>query len=181
MPGVRSHSAALLLLTMIGPSQLTAQSTPFSCADTVQQALGGFAGSWKVEAIFRAGEGWDSTNATSRFTPDLNGCLLREDYRGTRYGEPYQFLALWGANGMPDGRIQRFFSHSQHGILGVASGGFQGDTLILDDNIRLNGNPVLQQYRFTRPDSRMFSQVNRRSTDGGASWIVTLRATYRRP
>jgi hypothetical protein len=105
---------------------------------------------------------------------------LREDYQGTRYGEPYDFLALWGANGQPENRIQRFFSHSLHGIFGLASGGFKGDTLVLNESITVNNQPLLLQYRFTRPVDGGFSQLNRRSTDGGANWIVTLRATYRR-
>jgi hypothetical protein len=173
--------ALLLAIAVAGPAVSPAQSPPFSCADTVRAALGGFEGNWRVEATFRAGEsGWDSTRATSTFTADLSGCLLREDYRGTRYGQRYDFIALWGANGMPDARVQRFFSHSQHGIMGLAAGGFQGDTLVLNDNITLNGIQVLQQYRFTRPSAGRFQQLNRRSNDGGSTWIVTQRASYRR-
>ena len=151
--------ARLLILTLlIGAaaqgtgSTLVAQSVPFSCADTVQRTLGMFRGAWQVQAIFRNGEtGWDTTKAMSTFTPDLHACVLREDYKGTRYGEPYDFLALWGANGQPENRIQRFFSHSLHGIFGLASGGFQGDTLVLNENITVNNQPLLLQYRFTRP------------------------------
>lgn len=75
-------------------------------------------------------------------------------------------------------RIQRFFAHSLHGISGLAAGGFQGDTLVLDDNIILQGHPLLQQYRFTRPSEGQFTQLNRRSIDNGATWVVTLRATF---
>lgn len=176
---MRFRIVALLLIGASTPA--LAQTSPFSCADTVRVALHELEGNWRVDAIFRAGEGsWDTTKATSRFTSDLDGCLLREDYHGTRYGERYDFLALWGANGMPEARIQRFFSHSQHGVMGLAAGGFQGDTLVLNDNLTLNGSRVLQQYRFTRPSAEGFTQVNRRSTDDGASWIVTLRANYRR-
>jgi hypothetical protein len=72
------------------------------------------------------------------------------------------------------------FAHSLHGIFGLAAGGFQGDPLVLDDNITVEGRPVRQQYRFSRPSAAQFTQLNRRSTDNGATWVETLRATYQR-
>jgi hypothetical protein len=89
----------LSLLAAAGPVRTTgAQSPPpFSCADTVQRALSEFRGKWRVRALFRTGPGsWDTTRAVSVFGPVLNGCILQEEYRGTRYGEPYEYLALWG-------------------------------------------------------------------------------------
>lgn len=95
-------------------------------------------------------------------------------------GEPYQYLALWGTYGPSGARIQQFFAHSLHGIFGLGAGGFQGSTLVLDDSVTVGGRPVVQQYRFTRPAGGRFAQANRRSIDNGATWIVTLRATFRR-
>jgi len=170
----------LLGLALALPRPAGAQAAD-GCADSVTGALGVLRGEWNVEALFRDGpDRWDSTRAVSTIKPDLNGCLLREDYRGTRYGEPYEFLVLWGANGLPAGRIQRFFSHSRHGILGLASGDFRGDTLVLEERLMLRGRPLIQQVLITRPTPEGFQQVNRRSTDDGATWTVTLRAVYRR-
>ncbi|MEZ4584873.1 MAG: hypothetical protein R2909_00525 [Gemmatimonadales bacterium] len=172
---------ALLLAVGLLPGRSAAAQTVDACADSVASALGALRGEWEVEAHFRDGpDRWDSTRAVSSIRPDLQGCLLREDYRGTRYGEPYAFLALWGANGLPDGRIQRFFSHSRHGILGLASGDFRGDTLVLEERLTLRGRPLIQQVLVTRLTAEGFRQVNRRSTDEGRSWTETLRAVYRR-
>jgi hypothetical protein len=153
----------------------------FSCADTVEAALGAYRGTWEVVALFRTGEGtWDTTQAMATFSPDLAGCVLRQDYRGRRYGERYEYLALWGANGFPEARIQRFFTHSLHGIFDLASGGFRGDTLVLESHLVVQGRPLIQQVRLGRPTAGGFTQTDRRSTDGGATWTETLRATYRR-
>ncbi len=176
------RAAAVLFLLHL-PSTAKAQATPppFSCADTVQAALGGFRGEWEVTALFRTGPGsWDSTAARASFTPDLEGCVLRQEYHGRRYGERYDYLALWGANGDAAGRIQRFFVHSLHGIFGLAAGSFHADTLLLEQRLTVQGRPLLQQSRFTRPGAEGFTQEDRRSTDDGVSWTVTLRAWYRR-
>lgn len=168
----------LLHLPAILPAQTAAPG--FSCPDTVRAALGGLFGEWEVTALFRTGPGsWDSTAARASFTPDLAGCVVRQEYHGRRYGERYDYLALWGANGDAPGRIQRFFVHSLHGIFGLAAGGFQGDTLLLEQRLTVQGRPLLQQSRFSRPTAEGFTQEDRRSTDDGVSWTVTLQARYR--
>jgi len=176
---VRRLLAPLLLVT--GASALAAQSAapPFSCADTLGASLGAFAGEWNVQALFRAGaSAVDTTSATASITTDLDGCLLREEYRGTRYREPYASLAYWGANGPDGARIQRIFAHAGHGILSLSSGGWVGDTLVLEDSFMLRGERVRQQVRVSRPARSGFTLVGRRSTDDGASWTVTLDARY---
>jgi len=171
---------SLTALCLAGPRSSVAQAA-FSCADTVEAALGAYRGTWQVVALFRTGSGtWDTTQATATFSPDLTGCVLRQDYRGRRYGEPYQYLALWGANGFPEARIQRFFAHSLHGIFDLAAGGFRGDTLLLESRLTVQGRPLVQQVRLTKPVAGTFTQTDRRSTDGGATWTETLRAAYRR-
>jgi len=172
----------VLLLASFTPAPGATQTTaPFSCADTVRAALGAWLGDWEVRALFRTGPGtWDSTVARASFTPELGGCVLREDYQGTRYGEPYRYLALWGANGFAGARIERFFVHSLHGILGLAHGSFVGDSLWLEERFVVGGRPLLEQDRYVRPRDGRFTQLSRRSVDGGASWTVTLQASFQR-
>jgi len=158
-----------------------AAQAPFNCADTVEATLGSYRGSWQVLALFRTGAGtWDTTQAIATFAPDLAGCIIRQDYRGQRYGERYDYLALWGANGFPQARIQRFFAHSLHGIFDLAAGAFRADTLLLESRLMVQGRPLIQQVRLTRPVAGVFTQTDRRSTDSGATWTETLHATYRR-
>jgi hypothetical protein len=179
----RTPLLVALLLGLVPRSRAVAQagSSPFSCADTVEAALGAFRGSWHVRALFRTGPGtWDTTEATSTFAPDLAGCVLRQDYRGRRYGEAYAYLAIWGANGSPEGRVQRFFTHSLHGLCDISAGMFHGDTLQLESRLTVQGRPLIEQTRITRPIDGQFFQTDGRSTDGGATWTETLRATYRR-
>ncbi|MGD8278264.1 MAG: hypothetical protein PVH00_09575 [Gemmatimonadota bacterium] len=161
------------------PAPVPAQVRSSACEDAVRERLGAFEGRWRVEAVFRAGESaWDSTTAVATITPELSGCLLREEYRGTRYGEPYAYIALWGANGLEDAPYQRTFAHSQHGLLTLRAGDFTGDTLVLRSTTLVRGQAILEEDRITRPTASRFTLINRRSTDDGATWTTTRRAVY---
>jgi len=111
--------------------------------------------------------------------PDFHGCLLREELDGTRYGEPYATLSLWGAVGL-HGAIQRTFVHSQHGLLGVHSGDRTPDGLVLRDSQVVRGTLVLLEHRFEPFIEDSMRYPSRRSTDHGATWRVASFADYRR-
>ena len=172
---------ALCAISLVASLTSTArgQGLRSTCADAVQEQFGGFLGSWRVETVFRAGDSaWDSTTATATITSELSGCLLREEYRGERSGEPYTYVALWGVNGLEPASYQRTFAHSQHGLLILREGGFVGDTLVLRSTTDVRGQAILEEDRITRPTSSGFALINRRSTDGGGLWITTRRSHY---
>ena len=130
---------ASISLTCLPVTTVIAQANPgtsvFSCADTTTNRLGFLVGEYEARAIFRAGPtSWDSTTAKVSITPDLNGCVIREQFRGTRYGSPYEYLAYWSAHGGPATPIQRSFVHSQHGLLSVSSGRVVADSIFLEDS-----------------------------------------------
>ncbi len=127
--------------------------------------------------------GWDTTSAQVHITPDLDGCLLREEYTGTRIGQPYQVLSLWGVHGMGAGaKVQRVTGHSQHGLLTLYAGEImgEGDSLVLEHSLTIRGSPVRFQHIFApfAADSMRFT--SRRSVDDGVTWRVTWFADYRR-
>jgi hypothetical protein len=74
------------------------RTTAGSAADSPEElrVLGFLVGEYTASAEFRTGPTtWDSTTATVTITRDLDGCVLREHFRGTRYGAPYESLATW--------------------------------------------------------------------------------------
>jgi hypothetical protein len=110
---------------------------------------------------------------------DFEGCLLRELFVGTRGGQPFHVLSLWGAVGL-HAPIQRSFVHSQHGLLGLFSGRSEPDGLVLRDSQVVNGQMVYFEHRFQPfpADSMRFTSL--RSTDRGRTWLTTWYADYRR-
>jgi hypothetical protein len=108
--------------------------------------------------------------------------VLREHFRGKRYGSPYEYLAYWGANGDPAEPIQRSFVHSQHGLIGVSSGRFVGDSIFLEDSALVRQRWIYQRLVLWRePGSAGNLQSEaRRSEDARATWFVTQRTSYAR-
>jgi hypothetical protein len=125
---------------------------------------------------------WDSTTATVTVTRDLDGCVLREHFRGTRYGAPYEYLALWSANGGASAPVQRFFVHSQHGILVLSNGRRSGDSLVVGDSVFVRGRWIYQETVLWREhaDVTVLLSESRRSEDGRATWFPTQRMRYER-
>ena len=174
----RAAGCGIVALVWAPVSAVAQQSQP-DCSGTVAAQFGGYLGRWRVESQFRGANGqWEGSTAVATMTAELSGCLLREEYSGSRFGEPYAYVALWGANGLAPTEYQRTFAHSQHGLLTLRQGRFVGDTLVLRSTTRVRGTDVMEEDRITRPTSSTFVLTNRRSTDGGASWTMTRRSEY---
>ena len=182
----REHAVLLALIaTMafaIGPVHAQDAAPVPTCADSVRSALGTLVGHWQLRSVFRTrAGGWDTTGAQVHIAPDLDGCLLRETYIGTRLGQPYEVLSLWSAHGMSAGAaIQRVTGHSQHGLLALYAGEIIGDSLVLAHSQTVRGQPVLFHHIFSPFGADSMRFTSRRSTDDGATWRITWLADYRR-
>ena len=183
----RPHLIVAAAALTLGASRLAAQAaarpSAYSCADTTARVLGFLVGEYDARAAFRAGpSAWDSTTAAVSITRDLGGCVLREHFRGRRYGAPYEYLAVWSAHGGASTPVERFFVHSQHGVLGLSSGRRSGDSLVVGDSVFVRGRWVQQEVALWRGDAagNVLLSESRRSEDGRATWFLTQRVRYER-
>jgi hypothetical protein len=173
----------LLCCALLVPSDICIGQviTHDSCVDSTRRVLGPFAGEYDVRAAFRNGPArWDSSAAHSRFAWEFGGCLMREDFSGSRFDEPYQYIAIWGTSGVAPQRVQRIFVHSQHGLLGLSEGGWNaaGDSLIVEDSAFIRGQWIRQRNVLSRPREGSFVSQSWRSEDEGHTWFLTQRAQY---
>ena len=153
---------------------------PFNCRDATSRMIGFMMGEYSVRAVFRAGAAaWDSSIAVVTITPDLGGCVLREHFRGTRYGAPYESVALWGVHGDSVSPVQRTFVHSQHGLLSISQGQIVADTVILEDSAFVRGKWIYQRTLVWRDQNRELRNEGRRSEDMRATWFVTQRFHFK--
>ena len=162
-------------------AQSAVAGAPFSCADTTARVLGFLVGAYDAQVVFRAGPtAWDSSRATITIVPDLGGCVIREHFRGTRHGAPYEALTVWSAHGGAAAPIQRTFVHSQHGIIGLSAGRVVGDSLVVDDSVFVRQRWVHQRLVLWREggSANRLRSEGRRSEDGRATWFVTQRTRY---
>ena len=154
-----------------------------ACEPTMKEMifLAALAGEWEVDAEFRAGETFESSTGHASIRRDLDGCIFVQRFEGSRWGKPYAFLAILGANsGDAASPIQEVFVHSQHGILSLSSGRIAGGELTVEDAPVVRGQVVLQRHVYFDVTPQSFRAESRRSTDHGTTWIVTSRAKYRR-
>ena len=173
--------ASVLFWGLSSAAGAATNTAPSDCAAKDIAFLSSLAGEWNVDAEFRAGESWERSLGRATFAPDLGGCVLVERYEGTRFGKPYAFLAILGANGGdPEKPIQEVFVHSQHGILSLSSGRIDGGELVVEDAPTVRGQVVLIRHVYFDVSPGRFRYENRRSTDRGASWLVTMKSLYRR-
>jgi len=169
-------TVALVSSTPWSPIGVQGAAPAFSCADSVRLKLGPLVGRWEVQAIFRQGPtAWDSTSAIVTIAPDLNGCVLREHFIGRRWGNPYEYLALWGVNGDAARPIQRTFVHSQHGYLGLSAGSFHGDTLVLHERTDIGPMTVLEEAMMKLRSILLAVLFLPQSGSVAAQWSPSLR------
>ena len=168
--------SVLLAAALLPPP---AAPPPPDCVARDTALLQSLVGDWEVEMEFRTGDEWERAPGRASVRPELSGCVLVERYTGTRQGAPYEFLALLGANGMGD-PIQEVFVHSQHGILSLSSGKVTGGGLVVEDAPIVDGKVVRLRHTYSDVTAEGFRYESSRSTDGGASWRVTVRGKYRR-
>lgn len=177
-----------LVLAFTAPAVLDAQPAAAprasACADTTRLVLGRLIGSYRAQIWFRTGSAaGDTSTARVTIRPVLDGCILEERLVGRRYGNPYSYLAWWGAHGGSARPVQRVFVHSQHGILGISAGGWSADSLVLEDSASVRGRWIYERLVLV-PSSNGFAggfgSAQLRSEDGRQSWFVTQRTLYLR-
>lgn len=170
--------ALSLLLLQLGTAP--PPPTPGPCAAKENAFLRSLVGEWDVDAEFRAGaDGWEKAAGRASIASELEGCVLVQHYRGTRGGDRWEFLAVLGASGT-DRPIQELFVHSQHGVMSLSAGAISGGTLTVEDRPTVKGAVVRIQHVYSNAGPGGFRYESRRSTDGGRTWAVAWRATYRK-
>jgi len=150
-----------------------------ACSITAASALPELTGTWQVLVISGMDRPRpDSALARSVITPELQGCLLREQLRmltGT-----YEEMILWGVNGADRG-IQRVLTHSQHGRLGLYDGRRTGDTVALRQQpIPGQASSIVVEHRVVFRDHDHFSIASLLSNDGGQTWQMLSQRDYQR-
>ena len=173
IPGYFSFSQAAV-------SFPTHQNNTPPCYHKEREAIDFLTGDWNVESSVRSGDGtWEQTSATSQIKPDLSGCLLNERFTGTRGGHAFSALALMSFNNTSK-KLQRVWSDSEHGLLVMYEGNRNGNEIIMETEILLDGKTVKLRNAYLGISENAFSLESARSTDGGKTWITVTRLRYKR-
>ncbi|HEV7643203.1 MAG TPA: DUF1579 family protein [Pyrinomonadaceae bacterium] len=169
----------IVLAIVLSASSAFSQNTA-PCYHQEFEALRFLEGNWEVESNTKSGDGkWEKTKAVSQIGPELSGCLLKEQFSGSRSGRPFNILALIAYNGTSK-KMQRAWSDSEHGLLILYDGEKTGDQMILTTAIDLDGKKVLLRIAYTEIKNDSFKVESGRSHDEGKTWITTSTLLYKR-
>lgn len=176
LPLVTALAVALLAASVVTPHAQTEEGPP--CWHPEFDAFSFLKGEWRVRYEDRLGDGtWEKGDARSWIMPDFDGCLLVERYGGSRAGKPFAGRAFYGFNSV-NGRLQRMWSDSEHGMLTTYEGVLAGHEIVLDYRMVLRGQPVILRDVFLAMSADSFKVENRRSNDDGKTWLVTSKLVY---
>ncbi|WP_456459486.1 DUF1579 family protein [Reichenbachiella sp.] len=155
------------------------QSINYPCQYTGNQMLVKLIGTWKVEAKDRVSPGIYENNAgVSVISTGLNGCSIKESYKGVFKGKLYAVEASFYMKDSME--LQRVYYDSEHSNVMVMEGvinegGFElywvGDLAKKKMQVRFN-------LEFKTPD--VFEWTTHLSTDYGESWQMTHYWKYTR-
>ncbi len=169
---------ALLLVTTVSIAQSQEPQPP--CWHAEFDAFTPLIGEWTVRAENRLPDGkWEASDARCWITREFKGCMLREHYSGKRLGMPFEARGLYGFNNA-NGKLQRVWVDSEHGMLAVHEGSKVGDTVVLDYEMMLRGYKVILRDVFSGMTSDAFRLERSRSNDQGKTWDVTSKLVFTR-
>ena len=104
---------------------------------------------------------------------------MSERFTGTRAGHPFSAIAMMGFNST-SGKLQRMWSDSEHGLLIIYEGKRNGDEMILETEVSLDGRKVKLRNSYLALTSNSFRLESARSVDDGKTWITVTKLQYRR-
>ena len=168
------------LLIAITPVLASGQNQA-SCASTEAQKLNFLLGEWKVSSRFRLSkqpEQWEETQASSKITFLFEGCLLVEQFEGTRQRHPFKATASYAYDRNAK-KYQWVGADSEHGVLTLYTGSLNGNDLMLESKVEISGQTVLLRRVWTQLASGGFSVQSQRSNDAGRTWDTAWHLTYR--
>jgi len=140
------------------------------------------AGDWTVRTKTRlsANGPWEESVANAQIKRDMNGCLLAENFAGTRQGKAFLSRSLFAWNDNTK-KLQQVFSDSEHGPLIFYEGVKSGPEILVDlDWKRPDGQIIRLRRAYFDLTKDSFKSESRRSLDGGKTWDTTGKADYSR-
>lgn len=168
--GYAGRVAALsVALSPLLASAQEAGDAPAPCATEEYRQFDFWAGSWEVTTP----DG--NVAGTNTIEPILGGCVLRENWRGTRgmtgtsYNTYDPHAGTWHQTWVDD----------RGGFL-LLTGGLEAGSMILQGEMVDDEGPIRNRITWTPESGGEVRQLWEASRDGGGTWTVVFDGRYRR-
>lgn len=181
MEYIRKYTILLIFtgFLLFSPHKTAAQQPGFSCANEGNALLSKLTGTWNVVTKDRTSPGdYETNTGRSVITPAIEGCGIRESFRGTFKGKQYaREVNIMTKTPLT---VEMTAADSEHGTFSLYKGTINGDKMTVfwyrDEKVKR----LQSKYILTVSDERHFEFSSYLSTDHGATWALTHERNYSR-
>ena len=168
-----------VLLLMSDITKLNAQESDFTCKNRANEFLEKLIGTWEVNTKDRTSPGSYETNSgISVITSSIEGCGIKESFRGTFRGKPYGREVMIIGNDTSS--IEMVALDSEHNSFSLLSGNIVESTLIVYWYRDPENKKLQSKYILTSENPEQFEFSSYLSTDYGDTWALTHERKYSR-
>ena len=168
----------LFLITLIFfYSNSFAQEGIYSCENSAYNYLEKIVGTWDVKTKDRISPGIYETNSgISNITTLINGCSIKESFRGTYKNKNYAREVL--ITGRDSTEIQMSVLDSEHNKFSILNGNLENDQVIVYWFSNEEQKKLQSKYILTIFTPYKFEFSSYLSTDYGKNWALTHQRIY---
>lgn len=155
------------------------QDQNYTCDNAVYETLSKKIGVWHVKTKDRISPGvYETNNGISNITSLINGCSIRESFRGNYKNKKYAREVF--ITGKDSTSVQMSVLDSEHNKFSILNGNLK-DNQIIVYWFRNNERKKLQsKYILTTQNLDEFEFSSYLSTDYGKNWALTHQRIYNR-
>ncbi|WP_353778367.1 alpha/beta hydrolase [Winogradskyella sp. 3972H.M.0a.05] len=178
-----SHSSSLKPLVtcimILFATSLIAQSNneKYTCENSANTFLEKTLGNWRVITKDRTSPGvYESNYGTSTITQSIEGCGIKESYRGTYRNKVYAREVV--ITGSDSSRVQMSALDSEHGSFSILNGTVEDSKMTLYWYRDIQKKRLQSKYKLEFKDESTFEFSSFLSTDYGENWALTHQRIY---
>ncbi len=153
------------------------QQPQFTCKNKNYDFLKSTTGTWFVTTKDRTSPGnYEDNHGTAIITNSIEGCGIKESYRGTYRNNPYAREVV--ITGQDSTRVQMIALDSEHGSFSNLEGTIRNDAMTTYWYRNKDIRKVQSKYILTLNSSNNFEFSSYLSTDYGKQWALTHQRVY---
>ena len=171
--------AFLIAVLLLVETNSSAQENIYSCNNPAYNFLKNIIGNWKVDTKDRTSPDNYEINAGESIITDLiNGCGIKESYRGTYKSNKYARESM--IIGMDSFGNQMSILDSEHNSFSILNGEIKDGKIVVYWYRNEDVKKLQSKYILTVVDNNKFEFSSYLSTDYGADWALTHERIYTR-
>ena len=171
---------SITIITFILSFQSTiAQGEEFTCRNDANNFLENTIGTWHVITKDRISIGkFENNEGTSTFTNSIEGCGVKESFRGTYRNKPYAREVI--ITGLDSMHVEMITLDSEHGSFSYHEGSVKNNKMTTYWYRNKDKKKLQSKYILSFKDTNNFEFSSFLSQDYGKNWDLTHKREYQK-